>query len=442
MAVKAIDDAPASPRTLMTSRRFLPLFATQFLGALNDNLFKNAMVILIVFRLAPQAGLDGAILANLAAGVFILPFFVFSAPAGRLADRLEKSRLIALIKACEIGFMLLGGLGLWRGDLALLFGVLFLMGLHSTFFGPLKYSILPVHLRAHELIAGNALVEAGTFLAILLGTIAGGLLVLADDGRLLVSAGLVAVAAVGYGASRFIPTAPPSAPGLALDPNIARDGWRLVREVAARRALFVPILGLSLFWMVGATYLSQLPALTRDVIGADQRVVTLFLTAFSVGIAAGSLLCSRLLSGEVTLRLVPWAGLGIALFTIDLYFACRALPPPQPALMGLARFLATPADWRVLGDLLLVAISGGVYTVPLYAALQIRARDDDRSRVIASSNILSALFMVVGALVTVALLAAGLDVPGVLLVLGLANLAAALGTLWSMRRNDKPVRLG
>ena len=439
MAVKAMGDAPASPRALMTSRRFLPLFITQFLGALNDNLFKNAMVILIVFRLAPQ---HGAILANVAAGVFILPFFLFSAPAGRLADRLEKSRLITIIKACEIGFMLLGSVGLWRGDLWLLFGVLFLMGLHSSFFGPLKYSILPVHLRARELIAGNALVEAGTFLAILLGTIAGGLLVLGEHGMIWMSVGLVAAAAVGYGASRFIPPAPPSAPGLALDLNIARDGWRLVRDTARDRAVFVPVLGLSLFWMVGATYLSQLPALTRDVIGGDQQVVTLFLTAFSVGIAAGSLLCSRLLAGEVTLRLVPWAGLGMALFTIDLYFACRALPRPGPALMDLAGFLAAPADWRVLADLLLVAISGGVYTVPIYAALQVRARADERSRVIASSNILSALFMVAGAGVTVALLAAGLDVPGVLLVLGIANLMAALGTLWSMRRNDKPVRLG
>jgi acyl-[acyl-carrier-protein]-phospholipid O-acyltransferase/long-chain-fatty-acid--[acyl-carrier-protein] ligase len=433
MAVRAADDGSvAAPRRLLTSRRFLPLFATQFLGALNDNLFKNAMVILIVFRLAPAAGLNGAILANLAAGLFILPFFVLSAPAGRLADRLEKSRLIAIIKACEIAFMVLGGWGLARGDLWLLFGVLVLMGLHSTFFGPLKYSILPVHLRAGELLAGNALVEAGTFLAILLGTIAGGVLVLRPDGTVTVSIALIAVAVVGYGASRFIPVAAPSAPDLPLDLNVARDGWRLVRGVAARRPLWRPVVGLAWFWLLGATYLSQLPALTREVIGADEQVVTLFLTAFSVGIGVGSMLCSRLLAGVVSLRLVPWAGLGISAFTIDLFFACRALDPPGASLPGaslmdLAAFLAASADWRVLVDLLLVAISGGLYTVPLYAALQVRAEPDERARVIASSNIMSALFMVAGALATVALLAAGLSLPGVLLVLGLANLAVLAG---------------
>jgi len=393
------------------------------------------MVILIVFRLAPQAGLDGAILANLATGLFILPFLLLSAPAGWLADRLEKSWLISVIKACEIAIMLLGSLGLLIGDIVLLFGALVLMGVHSAFFGPLKYAILPVHLRPHELLAGNALVEAGTFLAILLGTIAGGVLVLRADGALLVSLGLVAASVAGYGASRRIPPAPPTsgpARGLALDPNVVRDSWRLVRAVATRPALFRPILGLSWFWLVGATYLSQLPALTRDVIGADAQVVTLFLTEFSIGIGLGSLLCSRLLKGVVSLRLVKWAGLAISVFTIDLFLACRALDPPGAVLMDLGGFLAVPANWRVLADLLLAALAGGVYTVPLYAVLQVRSRDDERSRVIASGNILSALFMVAGALVTVALLAVGLRVPGVLLVLGLVNLAA----LAVVRLND------
>jgi len=400
---------------------------TQFLGALNDNLFKSAMVILIVYRLAEPAGLSGGMLANAASGLFILPFFLLSALAGRLADRMEKARLISIIKACEIGFMLLGSLGVASGDIALLFAVLFLMGAHSTFFGPLKYSILPVHLAAHELIAGNALVEAGTFLAILLGTIAGAVLVLRGDGPLVVSALLIAIAVGGYVASRFVPTAPPPAPELALDLNIARDSWRLVSRVMAVRALRAPVLGLSWFWLIGATFLAQLPALTKNVIGGDEQVVTLFLAAFSIGIGAGSLLCSRLLKGAVSLRLVPVGALGISVFTIDLFFACGASGAPAGRLMTLGEFLAAPADWRVLVDLLLVAVAGGLYTVPLYAVLQLRSAAAERSRVIAGANIVNALFMVAGALAAIVLLAVGASVPGVLLAVGVANLGAALG---------------
>lgn len=417
----------SEPLALLGSRRFLPLFLTQFLGALNDNLFKNAMVILIVYRLAEPAGLSGAILSNLAAGLFILPFFLFSAPAGRLADGLEKSSLIRLIKACEIGIMLVGSMGLFLRNISLLFVVLFLMGSHSAFFGPLKYSILPNHLRPSELLAGNALIEAGTFLAILLGTIAGGLLVLDRQGAPIVSAGLLLVALVGYAASRFIPRAAPparaSGSGLEIDLNVLRDGWRLVRVTAADGALFGPILGISWFWLVGATFLSQFPALTKDVVGGDETIVTLFLTGFTVGIALGSLLCSRVLRGEVSLRLVPLGALGISVFAIDLFFACRQLTPPTAALMGLGGFFASPANWRVLIDLVLIAGAGGVYIVPLYATLQLRSADDQRSRVIASNNIVNAVFMVAAALVTAALLAAGFSVPGVLLALGLANLA-------------------
>jgi acyl-[acyl-carrier-protein]-phospholipid O-acyltransferase/long-chain-fatty-acid--[acyl-carrier-protein] ligase len=412
---------------LLASRRFLPLFVTQFLGALNDNLFKSAMVILIVYRLAEPAGLSGGVLANAANGIFILPFFLLSALAGRLADRLEKARLITIIKACEVAIMVLGSLALGLGDLTLLFVVLFLMGVHSTFFGPLKYSILPVHLAAHELIAGNALVEAGTFLAILLGTIAGAALVLGAAGTVVVSALLTAIAVAGYAASRLVPSAAPAAPELALDLNIARDSWRLVRHVIAARALRAPVLGLSWFWLVGAIFLAQLPVLTKDVIGGDAQVVTLFLAAFSIGIGAGSLWCSRLLKGVVSLRLVPAGALGISVFAIDLFFACAALDAPAGRLMTLAQFLATPADWRVFADLLLVAVAGGVYTVPLYAALQLRSAPAERSRVIAGSNIMNALFMVAGAIAAIALLALGTSVPGVLLSVGVANLGAVLG---------------
>ncbi|MBI3517039.1 MAG: hypothetical protein HY060_23660, partial [Proteobacteria bacterium] len=254
---------PAERSALLASRRFLPLFVTQFLGALNDNLFKSAMVILIVYRLAEPAGWSGGILANLANFIFILPFFVLSASAGRLADKLEKTWLIGVIKGCEIGFMVLGGLGLALGNITLLFVVLLLMGIHSTFFGPIKYSILPVHLRPGELIAGNALIEAGTFLAILIGTSAGAVLVLDATGGGVLSASLVVVALSGLVASRFIPAAPPPAPALRLDPNIARESWRLLRRVAVQPDLVAPILGLSWFWLVGFVALSLLPALVK-----------------------------------------------------------------------------------------------------------------------------------------------------------------------------------
>jgi acyl-[acyl-carrier-protein]-phospholipid O-acyltransferase/long-chain-fatty-acid--[acyl-carrier-protein] ligase len=415
---------------LLASRRFLPLFVTQFLGALNDNLFKSAMVILIVYRLAEAAGLDPGVLATLANGVFILPFFLFSALAGRLADRHDKTRVIAIVKACEIGFMALGAAGLFLGDMTVLFAVLFLMGAHSAFFGPIKYAILPVHLARRELLAGNALVEAGTFLAILLGTIVGGVLVLAPQGVPLVSAGLLAVALAGYAVCRFIPPAPPPVPDLALDLNLVRDSWRMLRRLGTRRDLLVPALGISWFWLVGATFQAQLPALTKSVIGGDERVVTLCFTAFSIGIALGSLLCSRLLRGEINLRIVPWGSLGIALFTFDLFFACRALDPPGATLIGLSEFLSTARGWRVFGDLLLIAIAAGIYIVPLYAALQARSPEAERSRVIATTNILNALFMVVGALAAVALLTGGLDVPTLLFVVaGGGNLAVAIGSL-------------
>ena len=411
---------------LLASRRFLPLFVTQFLGALNDNLFKSAMVILIVYRLADAAGLNAGILATAANGIFILPFFLFSAPAGRLADRLEKTRLIAVIKACEIGFMVLGAAGLFLGNIALLYAVLFLMGTHSAFFGPIKYAILPAHLARHELLGGNALVEAGTFVAILLGTIVGGILVLGAHGVPLMAACLIAVALAGYAACRFIPSAPPPAPDLPLALNVARDSWNMVGRLAARRDLLGPVLGLSWFWLVGATFQAQMPALTRSVIGGDEQVVTACFAAFSIGIGLGSLLCSRLLRGEIRLSIVRWGALGIALFTIDLYLACRALDPPGATLMNLATFAASPRCWRVFADLVLIAVAAGVYTVPLYAALQARSPEAERSRVIATGNILNALFMVLGALAAVALLGAGLGVPALLLSVGVATLVVVV----------------
>jgi len=406
---------------LLRIRRFLPLFVTQFLGALNDNLFKNALVILVLFRIAEAAGLDGQILITVAAGAFILPFFLFSATAGQLADKFEKSRLIRLIKLAEIAIMGLAVAGFLSGDAYLMIGVLFLMGTQSTFFGPLKYSILPDHLREDELIGGNALIEAGTFLAILIGTILGGVMILTEYGVPVVSVSILGLAGLGWLASFFIPRAAPPAPDLAINPNIVAETWNIVRAATQRRDMRLTILGISWFWLVGATFLAQFPSLAKNLIGANEHVVTLFLSTFSVGIALGSLLCNKLLRGEITAKHVPFGALGMTLFTLDLFFATAGLAPTPGALQTVTGFLSGLAGWRVLVDLTAVAVFGGVFIVPLYAILQARSEPAQRSRTIAANNIVNALFMVAGALGATLMLAAGLSVPAVFLVVALVN---------------------
>jgi acyl-[acyl-carrier-protein]-phospholipid O-acyltransferase/long-chain-fatty-acid--[acyl-carrier-protein] ligase len=411
---------------IMRSRRFLPLFVTQFLGALNDNVFKNALVILVTFRLAAEQGVDAQLTATIAAGLFILPFFLFSATAGRFADKFEKSKLIVAIKSAEIAIMALAVVGFAIANLTLLMIVLFLMGVHSTFFGPLKYGILPAHLKSHELLSGNALIEAGTFLAILIGTIAGGVLILTGHGVVAVSILVLAVASLGLAASLFIPRAEPADRTLKLGFNIAADTWEMIRNAAGQRDVFLAILGISWFWLIGATYLAQFPAYAKDVLGADDHVVTLFLTAFSIGIGAGSLLCNRLLKGEISARYVPVGALGVTLFTIDLYFASGRLLADGHGLLGLGEFLVHPAAWRVLADLLLIAISSGLYIVPLYTILQDRSEPSHRSRVIAANNIINALFMVVSAIGTIVLVKLHFSVPEIFLILGILNFFVAL----------------
>jgi acyl-[acyl-carrier-protein]-phospholipid O-acyltransferase/long-chain-fatty-acid--[acyl-carrier-protein] ligase len=379
---------------LFKTRRFLPLFITQFLGALNDNLFKNAMTILVLFRIADQAGANGQVLVTIAAGIFILPFFLFSATAGQLADKCEKAGLIRIIKFCEIAIMALGAVALFLGHIYFLLGVLFLMGTQSSFFGPVKYSILPDHLKEDELVAGNALVETGTFLAILLGTIGGSILILRDNGPMIISATVIGMALIGWIASLSIPRAASPMPGLRINPNIIGETWSIVRKAASQRDIFLSILGISWTWLAGATFLTQLPAFSKDVIGANEQVVTLFLTAFSIGVGIGSLWCNKLLKGEISAKFVPFGAIGVTLFGIDLYFASAALPTPAGPLMGAAEYLRHLSHWRILGDLLGIAIATGIYTVPLYAILQTRAEEAQRSRIIAANNIMNALFMV------------------------------------------------
>lgn len=412
---------------LLKSKRFLPLFITQALGALNDNVFKNALAILLVYRLAAEAGLNTAVLATAAGGVFILPFFLFSATAGQIADKFDKAGLIQQIKLAEIVIMALGAVALFSGDVWFLFGVLFLMGTQSAFFGPLKYSILPVHLQESQLIGANSLVEAGTFLSILAGTIAGSLLILTGSGIAVVSGLVLTLAGLGYAASRFIPGTPAAVPDLKINWNIVAESWRMVAKAASAGYSRFTIFGISWFWLVGAILLSLFPAIAGDLLKGDETVVTLFLVLFTVGIAIGSMLCNRLLKGQVTAIHAPFGALGIAIFIADFSFALINYQPADSGeLIGGLAFLSDWSHLRMMADLVGVALCGGIFIVPLYAILQARSANEDRSRTIAANNVVNAFFMTAGAGVVAGLIGAGVAIPAVLLGIAAMTLIVAM----------------
>ncbi len=413
---------------LLRSRRFLPLFTTQFLGAFNDNAYRFALVLLVTFNATYAAQIDSRVVVTASAGIFILPFFLFSAIAGQMADRFEKSRLIFFVKLFEIVVMGSAAVAFFVGDVWLLLAILFLMGTQSAFFGPLKYGILPDHLAEDELVGGNALVETGTFLAILLGTMFGGVLINGENGLHLVSASLVTIAAVGAGASLFIPKAGPAAPDLKLNPNIIGETWSILRHAKGNVPVFRSIIGISWFWAVGAVFLAQFPSLGKDLLGGDESVVNLFLLAFSVGIGVGSLLCNRWLKGEVSARYVPFGALGMALFGLVLHYLVRDLPPADAAAarVGIEGFLASATNLWILGTLVMIAVCGGLFIVPLYAIMQARSAEAHRARNIAANNIMNAAFMVVAAGVSAAMLSASFSVVDVFLTLSLGNMVAAV----------------
>ena len=410
---------------LLRERRFAPFFWTQFLGAGNDNIYKNALVIFVAFQAATLTALSSNDLVNVAAAVFIAPFMLFSATAGQIADKFEKSRLIRFIKVFEIAIMIVGAIGFYRRDLVILFAALGLMGVHSTLFGPVKYAILPQHLRKDELIGGNGLVEMGTFVAILLGEIIGGLVIaIKPNGPVLAGATAIAVAVVGYVVSRRIPETPAVAPNLRINWNPFTETWSNLRFAQGNRVVWLSMLGISWFWFYGATFLTQFANFTKDVLGGDEHVATLMLAIFSVGIGVGSLLCERLSGRKVELGLVPFGSIGLSLFAIDLYFASRGLAPQ--GLAGVGVFLAAPAHWRIIADLILIGMFGGFYIVPLYALIQERSEPAYRSRIIAANNILNALFMVASAGMAIGLLKSGLSIPQLFMVTGVMNAAVAL----------------
>ncbi len=416
---------------LLASRRFAPFFWTQFLGAYNDNVFKNTLVLFIAYKMGSQMAAKSDILINLAAGLFILPFFFISATAGQIADKYEKSMLMRYIKVAEIIIAVMAAFAFYYKNVTGLMFLLFLLGCQAAFFGPVKYSIIPQHLKNSEVVGGNAMVEGGTFLAILIGTISGGFITQMNNGKFWAGLILITVAVTGWLTSRMIPYAAPDSPGLKLDINPVTQTWQTMNISMEKQSVFLSILGISWFWALGLAYLSQLPNYTRNILHGSEQVVTLLLTMFSIGIGVGSLLCERLSGKKVELGLVPLGSLGLSIFGFDLVFAHLSLPagqalPVGQQLMGLSAFLGILGSHRVLMDLMMIGIFGGLYIVPLYSMIQIRTRPEIRARVIAANNIMNALLMVASSLVAALMIGLfKLSIPQFFLVLVILNLIVA-----------------
>jgi 1-acyl-sn-glycerol-3-phosphate acyltransferase len=423
-------DAHASQFQLLRERRFAPFFWTQFLGAMNDNVFKIGFTSLVTYQAARFSGIDPKTVAFLISAIFILPFVLFSATSGQIADKYDKAMLTRWVKTFEIAVMLIGAAGFWMHSAPLLYACTFLMGVHSTVFGPVKYAYLPQNLDEHELVGGNGMVEMGTFVAILVGTIVGGLAagMGAAAGTLAGAVWLggicIAVALAGRVASAFVPPCAPSQPGLSINWNPFSETWRNLKLAHRNRTVFLGLLGISWLWFVGATFLASFFNFAKDVLSADADVVTVLLAMFSLGIGIGSLLCEKLSRRRIELGLVPLGSIGISVFGIDLFFASHALPAASH-LLSVGEFLRVPAHWRVLADLFLLAMFGGFYSVPLYALIQSRSEPSHRARIIAANNILNSLFMIVSALMAIALTAAGVGIPGLFLTTALLNVVVA-----------------
>ena len=413
---------------LLSQRRFAPLFWTQFLGAANDNLFKFAFTLLATYHAVEWGGLEAKSVGFVIGAIFIAPFLLFSATSGQLADKMDKGRLMRLVKSLEIAIMAIAATGFLTHAAALLYAAVFLMGLHSTLFGPVKYAYLPQHLSSAELTGGNGLVEMGTFVAILLGTMAGGILA-GDLGAQYVAWACVGVAVLGRVAAHFIPPSPAPEPGLRINWNPFTETWRNLGVAARHRAVFNSLLGISWLWFFGSVFLTSFTPFARDVLGGDENVVTLLLAVFSFGIGAGSLLCERLSGRQIEIGLVPFGSIGMTLFAVDLWLATKAAPGTALAATSVPvtvmRFVGEWHSWRVMADLFFVALFGGLFSVPLYALIQVRAEPSHRARIIAANNILNALFIIVAALMSKALLDAGLDFPQLFLVVALMNAAVA-----------------
>lgn len=410
----------SSQFALLTQRRFAPFFGAQFLGAFNDNLFKTALVTAITFDAASWTDLNVGLLNNLIAGLFILPFVLASATAGQIADKTDKAFLMRAVKLMEIAIMVIAAFGWAMHNLWLLVAAVVGMGLHSTIFGPVKHSYLPQHLSKPELIGGNGMVQMGTFVGILTGQLLGAAaMALGATGVTVIVVATIAVAVLGLLLTLMVPSSPPAAPDLIISRNVFAESARNLRFSAANRDVFIAMLANSWFWFFGAMILAQFPVYARDILHGAPEVFAVLLTAFSIGIGAGSLMCERLSGGRLHLGLVPIGALGLSLFGIDLYFASTATMPAQVT----AASLLVGEQLRILLDCFLLGAFGGIYVVPLFALIQTRSEPSHLSRTIGGMNILNALFMVVAALIAMVLLSIGLSVPGIFLFTALANFA-------------------
>ena len=414
---------------LLGQRRFAPFFWTQFSGAANDNLFKFAFTVMVTYQL--QVGWMPPAMAGLVIGaLFILPFLLFSATSGQLTDKYDKTRMIRFVKNLEIAIMLLAAWGFWHANVPALLAGTFLMGLHSTLFGPVKFAYLPQVLGERELTGGNGMVEMGTFVAILLGNVAGGVLVaIPDVGRHDVAIACVVLALVGRTIAQFIPATPATDPGLRINWNPVSETWRNLKLAHQNIVVFRSLLGISWMWFFGAVFLSQFPSFAKEVLHGDEQVASLLLVVFSIGIATGSLLCEVLSRRHVEIGLVPLGAIGMTVFAIDLYFASRGLEPRAGELGGAAftlfQFVGVAAHWRVMADLALLSLFAGLYSVPMYALIQLRAQPTHRARIIAANNILNALFMIGSSILAGLLLKVGATIAQIFLLVGIANAVVA-----------------
>jgi len=416
---------PPNQFALLRQRRFAPFFWTQFLGAGNDNLFKFAFTVMVTYQLQ-VAWLPPAMAGLVIGALFILPFVLFSATSGQLADKYDKKRLIRLVKRLEIAVMALAAWGFFSQQVGVLLVCTFLMGLHSTLFGPVKFAYLPQHLSERELMGGNGMVEMGTFVAILLGNVAGGLIIAVPDiGAHHVGFAALGLALLGRLTAEFIPPTPAQDPTLSINWNPVSETWRNLKLAHQSPVVFRSLLGISWMWFFGAVFLSQFPSFAKDVLRGDEQVASLLLVVFSIGIGTGSLLCEVLSRRHVEIGLVPLGAIGMTVFSVDLYFAAAGLQEATQAVYSLGAFVAHPPHWRVMADLMLLSLFAGLYSVPMYALIQMRSQPTHRARIIAANNILNALFMIASSLIAGALLGSGFSVTQVFLFTGLANAVVA-----------------
>ncbi len=414
--------------SLLQETRFRPFFFTQFLGAFNDNVFKTALITLVAFHAASLTSIDGGTLATVLPGLFILPFFLFSATAGQIADKFEKSQIIRLVKVFEICIMLFASSGFFLHNIWLLATALFMMGMHSTLFGPVKYSYLPQHLKEHELIGGNGVVEMGSFVAILLGQVLGAWLSTQQNHELLTSVAILGIAVMGYWTSRGVPHSPAADSRLKINWNPFTETYKNVKLIWSNQTIWLAIIAISWFWFYGATFLTQFPNFAKVVLHGDESVYILLLSIFSLGIGIGSLMCEKLSKGKVELGLVVFGAMGLTIFGVDLHNASGHIMQniPNNVLHNVNSFTHHLAHWRLLADIAIIGLFGGFYIVPLYVLIQTRSEKTHQSRVIAANNIMNALFMVLSVGFSILIFKQGFNIAQLFLATALLNIVVTI----------------